>query len=147
MKIILQENVKNLGKSGDVVTVKDGFARNYLIPKNLAVKATADSMRAVEHQKKVIAHKVEKRSKEADNLLQALQGRSITVPKAVGKDDKLYGSVTPRDIELALIEENVKVDRKKIILTEGIKTLGVYPVTIELDQDKRIEIKVWVVAK
>lgn len=147
MKIILQENVKNLGKSGDVVTVKDGFARNFLIPKNLAVKATVDNMKAVEHQKKVIAHKVEKRGKEAENLLQALENRSITVPKAVGKDDKLYGSVTPKDIEAALLEENIKIDRKRIILTEGIKTLGVYPVKIALDQDRQVEIKVWVVAK
>jgi large subunit ribosomal protein L9 len=147
MKIILQEDVRNLGKSGDVVTVKDGFARNYLIPKNLAVKATGGSMKALEHQKKVISHRIEKRTKETASLLQSLENRSITVPKAVGKDERLYGSVTLKDIEAALLEENIRIDRKKIILAEGIKTLGVYPVKIAVDQDRQIEIKVWVVAK
>lgn len=147
MKIILQEDVKNLGKSGDILEVKDGYARNCLIPKSLAVKATTKNIKALNHQKKIIAHKVEKRKKDVQSLLEALENRSITVPKAVGKDDKLYGGVTQSDIESALLEENIKVDKKKIILDEGIKSLGVYTVKIALDTGTEVEIKVWVVAR
>ena len=147
MKIILQEDIKNLGRSGDIVTVKDGFARNYLIPKNLAIRATTKNVKALNHQKKLIDARVVKRKKMFESLKETLEGRSITVPKAVGKDEKLYGSVTARDIEHALIEENIKVDKKLILLEENIKTLGVYPVHIALGGGEKVEIKVWVVAK
>jgi large subunit ribosomal protein L9 len=147
MKIILQEDVKNLGKSGDILEVKDGFARNYLLPRNMAVKATMKKIQALEHQKRIVAHKVAKRKKTVESLREALEGRSITVPKNVGKDDKLYGSVTPKDIESAFKEENIDIDKKHIRLDESIKALGVYPVRIVLETETEVEIKVWVVAK
>ncbi|MFH1438415.1 MAG: 50S ribosomal protein L9 [Pseudomonadota bacterium] len=147
MKIILQEDIKNLGRSGDVVTVKDGFARNYLIPKNLAIRATTKNVKVLSHQKKLIDARIAKRKKTFESLKEALEGRSITVPMAVGKDEKLYGSVTARDIEHALLEDNIKVDKKLILLKENIKTLGVYPVHIALGDGEEVEIKVWVVAK
>ena len=147
MKIILREDVKNLGKTGDILEVKDGFARNYLIPRSLALRATTHNVRALAHQKKVVAQGMEKRKKDTQSLREALENRSITVPKAVGKDDKLYGSVTVTDIETALLEENIRVDRKKIVLPDTIKALGVYPVKVSLDPETQVEIKVWVVAK
>ena len=147
MKIILQEDVKNLGKTGDILEVKDGFARNYLIPRGLALRATTHNVRSLAHQKKVIAQGMEKRKKDTQSLREALENRSITVPKAVGKDDKLYGSVTPSDIETALLEENIRIDRKKIVLPDTIKALGVSPVKVSLAPETQVEIKVWVVAK
>jgi large subunit ribosomal protein L9 len=147
MKVILQEDVRNLGKSGDVLEVKDGFARNYLLPRNLAVKATTRNMRVLAHQKQMVSHKISKRQKEVVSLRESLENRSITVPKAVGKDDKLYGSVTVTDIEKALLDENIRVDRKRIVMGDPIKSLGVHPVKVALDSNSEVEIKVWVVAK
>ncbi len=147
MKVILQEDVRSLGKSGDILEVKDGYARNYLMPRNLAVRATTKNIKALNHQKQMVAHKVSKRQKEMVSLRESLENRSITVPKAVGKDDKLYGSVTVTDIEMALLEENIRVDRKRIVMGDPIKSLGVHPVRIALDSSNEVEIKVWVVAK
>jgi len=147
MKVILREDVKTLGKTGDLLEVKDGYARNYLLPRKLAVRATVGSVQTLAHQKREIAHVVEKRKKLNATLKEQLQNRSVTIARAVGKEERLYGSVTARDIEAALLEESIAVDRKRILVEEPIKTLGVYPIAVQLDEDERIEIKVWVVAK
>jgi large subunit ribosomal protein L9 len=147
MKVILQEDVEKLGKAGDIVTVKDGYARNFLIPRKLAVTVSSGNLKALEFQKKAISKRIEKRSRQAEELLKVLENHSVTIAKQAGKDDRLYGSVTQKDIEAALLEENIKVDRKQILLEEPIKTLGIFPVKIKIDKEKQVEIKVWVVAQ
>jgi len=147
MKVILQEDVEKLGKAGDIVTVKDGYARNFLIPRKLAVTVSSGNLKSLEFQKKAISKRIEKRSRQAEELLKVLENHSVTIAKQAGKDDRLYGSVTQKDIEAALLEENIKVDRKQILLEEPIKTLGIFPVKIKIDKEKQVEIKVWVVAQ
>src|SRR6185437_11305429 len=123
MQIILRDDLDNLGKSGEVVNVKPGYARNYLLPRGLAIKATASDVARVEHEKRVIA------------------------ARATGEEDKLFGSVTARDIAEALKEKGVHVDAKKIHLEEPIKALGLAEVPLKLGRGVTATIKVWVVKK
>ena len=147
MKVILREDVQDLGAIGDLVTVKDGYARNFLLPRQLAVKANTKNMRQIEHQKRLIeANKVRVRS-EAQDLATRLDGVSCTIPMLVGEQDKLFGSVTSKDIEEALLQEGIKLSRKRIILDEPIKSLGVYTVDVRLHSEVSGKLKVWVVAK
>jgi large subunit ribosomal protein L9 len=147
MKVILQEDVDNLGKSGALVNVSDGYARNFLIPRKLAVRATTRNLKELEHHKRVAQQRRDKRVKISAGLRQKLEGLSVTVTKPVGDNEKLYGSVTPRDIEQALKDEGVNVERKKLRIGESIRQLGVYDVHVKLEGGEEIPIKVWVVAK
>ena len=147
MQVILKEDVVSLGKSGDLVSVKPGFGRNYLIPQGKAVIATARSVAQLEHEKKLIAARNSKLLKDAQSIADRLAQIEITVERKVGSEDKLFGSVTTRDIEEALAEKGVKIDRKKIVLAEPIKSLGVYTVDIKLAPDVTGHLKLWVVAK
>jgi large subunit ribosomal protein L9 len=147
MKIILLQPVTGLGATGDTVTVKDGYARNYLIPNKLALPATANSARQVEHQKRLIESRLVQEKKRAEEEAQKLASISCTVERHVGEDDKLFGSVTNRDIAQALAAEGFIVDHSRILLEEPIKFLGVYHVPVHLHQDVETKVKVWVVAK
>ena len=132
MKVILKEDVETLGKRGDTIKVTDGYARNYLIPKGLAMEATSISAKAIEHERKLIAKRAEKEKKNAEALLASFAGVSISIARKTADQEKLFGSVTTKDIEKALEEKGHKVDRKPIVLDEPIKQIGVYPVKIKL---------------
>ena len=147
MKIILHEDVPDLGGIGDLVTVAPGYARNYLIPKGLAVQANVKNVRQLEHQKRMVERHKGKVRQNAADLAQKLESVSCTIPALVGEQDKLFGSVTTRDIEEALATEGVNISRRQIELEEPIKSVGVYTVNIRLHQDVRSKLKVWVGAK
>jgi large subunit ribosomal protein L9 len=147
MQVILRDDLDNLGKSGEVVNVKPGYARNYLLPRGLAIVATASDVKRVDHEKRVIAARTAKMAKEAQAEADSLSKISVSIARAVGEEDKLYGSVTSRDIAEALGGQNVKVDSKKIHLAEPIKTLGMTEVQVKLGRGVNATIKVWVVKK
>jgi len=145
MKVILTEDIPKLGKMGDLIQIKDGYARNYLIPRNLAVPANPQNIKALEHQKTLLKQKQNRIKREAEKLAQKIEKVSCTISKPAGEEDKLFGSVTSLDIEKSLKEEGIKIDRKKILLEEPIKTLGIYKVPIKLHPEVTANLKVWVV--
>ena len=145
MKIILREDVRNLGTAGSVVNVADGYARNFLLPRSLAVPATMNSIKAFEHEQRMAESKKAKRRKEADTIKNKLERVSCSISKKVGEQDKLFGSVTTQDIEKAFSAEGFQIDKKDILLTEPIKALGVYTVPIRIFDDVIANTKVWVV--
>ena len=147
MQVILKEDMDNLGKSGEVVNVRTGFGRNYLLPRGLAVLATAGDISRVEHEKKIIAARTAKLAKESQAEADRLSQVSVSIPRAVGEEDKLFGSVTTRDIAEALQQQGVTVDSKKIHLDEPIKALGLTEVSVKLGRGVQAKIKVWVVKK
>ncbi len=146
MNVILLHPVRGLGKTGETVKVADGYARNYLIPNQLALPANAGSAKAVEHQKKLIEGRLVQEKKQAETEAQELSATSCTIERLVGEENKLYGSVTDRDIAQALATEGFTVDHTAIQLEEPIKMLGVYKVAIKLHADVETKVKVWVVA-
>jgi large subunit ribosomal protein L9 len=147
MQVILREDVPNLGKSGDLVKVKPGYGRNYLIPQGLALAATTANVKQVEHHKKQIAAKNAKLQKDAQSMADRLGAIEVQIERQVGEENKLFGSVTTRDIEEALAEKGVKVDHRKIHLDEPIKTIGYQTVDVKLGQGVTGKIKVVVVPK
>ena len=147
MQLILKEDLDNLGKSGEVVSVKEGYGRNYLLPRGLAVVATADDVSRVAHEKRVIAARVAKMSKETQAEADRLGQLTVSIARAVGEEDKLFGSVTSRDIAEALAEQKIVIDTKKIHLEEPIKTLGLTEVQVKLGHGVSAKIKVWVIKK
>lgn len=147
MQVILREDVPNLGQTGELVNVKDGYGRNYLIPRGLAVLATPRNMRRLEHEKRVISQRDLKRRKDAQSVKKKIESLSLTIAKHTGEEDKLFGSVTTREIADALQEEGFNIDRRTIQLDQPIKTLGVYTVTVKLAREITANLKLWVVAK
>lgn len=132
MKLILKEEVPNLGSAGDLVDVKPGFGRNYLLPNGKAVLATDGALKQIEQLKVDAQHKAEKTIAEAKELANRLQSTSISIPASTGEDDKIHGTVTTMQIANALAEEGIEIDRRKISLDQEIKTLGEYTATVEL---------------
>lgn len=147
MQIILRQDVDNLGKSGEVVNVRDGYGRNFLLPQGLGVLATAKDVARVEHEKRVIAARTAKEKRELEGQASKLGAASVSISRAVGDEDKLFGSVTSRDIAEALAEQHITVDAKKIVLDEPIKTLGMTEVGVKLGHGVTATLKVWVVKK
>lgn len=145
MKIILREDYENLGVAGDVVQVKPGFARNYLFPKKIAYPARTNFVKMLEEEKRQKEHRRNKEKKDAEELAKTLENVSVTISVSVGEEDKMFGSVTTLDISEALTKQNLEIDRKKIILDEPIKELGIYSVPVKLHQEVEAKIKVWVV--
>ncbi len=145
MKIILLENVPSLGKAGDLVKVSAGYGRNYLIPQQKAILATEKSLKVVEHKKRQVQQRMEKTKKDSEKMGQRIEKLSCTFAKTVGESGKLFGSVTSMDIENYLRENGIEVDRKKIILEEPIKNLGMFTVPIKLNSEVTAHLKVWVV--
>lgn len=145
MKVILREDVGNLGTAGNIVKVADGYARNFLIPRNFAIPATSNNLKAFEHEKRMMEAKRAKRRKEAETLKGKLERISCSISKKVGEQDKLFGSVTTHDIEKAFAAEGFAIDKKDIVLAEPIKALGVYTVPVRIFDDVVANTKVWIV--
>lgn len=147
MQIILREDVANLGEVGDIVTVKAGFARNYLLPRGLAVQASARQMNRLEHEQRVIEARVSKERAGAESEKSALDSVILTIEKSVGENDKLFGSVTAMEIEALLKEQGYDIDRRRLQLSENIKTIGEFEIPVKLHRDVTATIKVLVVAR
>jgi len=145
MKVILRKEHEKLGQIGTVVDVKDGYARNYLIPKGLAYAATEGNMRALTEEKKQAEQRLVKERKVGERLAAELEKVSITLQMKVGEDEKLFGSVTSQMIADSLKEKNFEIDKRSIDLEEPIKALGIYNVSVKLPQGVLGKVKVWVV--
>lgn len=144
MLVILQKSVPNLGDVGDVVKVKDGYGRNYLVPRGFAVIADTKNTRRMEHQQRVVAATKAKAKSEAEALGAKLSGTAVTITAKVGDEGKIFGSVTNRDIAEALHAAGVEVDRKTIDIGEAIKTTGAYDVQVKLGMGVEATVKVFV---
>jgi large subunit ribosomal protein L9 len=147
MKLILREDVANLGHSGEVVEVKDGYGRNFLIPKKLAVAATRKNLGRLEHEKRVIGDAQKQKLTKAQKQSEELAAHSLTILCQVGEQDKLFGAVTNKDIAEALRRDGFNLDRRQIALEEPLKQLGVYTVAVKLGEGVEAKLKVWLVAK
>jgi len=147
MEVILRQDVTGLGKVGAVVKVKDGFARNFLIPNNLAVPLNAANLKKLEDEKQKKSLALEKAKKDAEALKEKLSGLSLTIPVLTQEEERLYGSITQIDLQRALKEEGFEIDKNSILLNEPIKSLGIYEVPIRLHPEVITEIKIWVVKK
>jgi large subunit ribosomal protein L9 len=145
MKVILRENVESLGQIGDLIDVKDGYARNYLLPRKIAYTAIKGNIRSLEEDKRNLAKKKEQEIRAAETLGGELEKVSVTIPVQVGEEDKIFGSVTSQMISDALKEKGYDIDKRKIEIDETIKSLGIYSITIKLHSSVNAKIKVWVV--
>lgn len=145
MEIILRKDIDRLGKSGDRVQVKDGYARNYLIPRGFAYEMSSSNRAMLEEEQKQVKIHEQRVFKHASDLAAAIERTSLTVKVLVGQDDKIFGAVTSQVIADLLVEKGLEVDRRKIQIDEPIKSLGVYDVPIKLHADVEAKVKVWVV--
>lgn len=145
MKVILKQDFEKLGKAGEVVEVKAGYARNYLVPRGIALEATPSNLRVFEEQKKLDAQRLDKAKKAALALAGKLEGVSCTAAVAAGEEDRIFGSVTSQTIAELLKEKGFDIDKKRILLEEPIKALGIYDVPIRLHPEVEVKVKVWVV--
>lgn len=147
MKVILQETVEGLGHVGDLLDVSDGFARNYLLPRCKALEASSRNVKALEHAKRVTAEKARKEKLQVEAFAKKISAVSLTVTAQVGKDDKMFGSVTVKDIVEGLAEHGFEVDRRKVQLAQPIKELGTFTVPVKLHRDVTASVSVSVVKK
>jgi large subunit ribosomal protein L9 len=145
VKVILRQNFEQLGQLGDVIEVKEGYARNYLIPKKIAYPATAGYLKTLEEEKKQVARREQKELRSAEKLATDLDKVSLTIPMKVGEEDKLFGAVTSQMIAEYLAEKGFDVDKRKIEVGDHIKALGVYSVEVKLHSNVTAKVKVWVV--
>jgi len=145
MKVILTDEIRGLGTRGDVVTVKDGYARNYLIPKNLAREATAGNLKSIEQERKKWALLAQQEKDVAQKAASSVQGVKVTIAKRVGEHGNLFGSVTANDIADALVAKGIEVDKRRIELAHPIKTLGTHDVDVRLHREVSAHIQVEVV--
>jgi len=145
MEILLRQDYKGLGSAGDIVRVKDGYARNFLIPKGIAYLASDSSKRQYENEIKQQAWRLNKDKKNAEELAKKLETVSCTITVQVGEEDKMFGSVTSQNIAEVLEAQGFAVDKRKILLEEPIKSLGIYSVPLKLHPEVEATVKVWVV--
>lgn len=145
MQVILRENVENLGRIGDVVNVTDGYARNFLLPRKLVLLADARNIEAVEHHKRTLEKKRLAQRAGSEELAKKLAEFSCTIHRKVGEGDKLFGSVSSADIAQAMKKAGFPVERRWIQLVHPIKGLGVHPVTVRIEPEVEVSVKVWVV--
>lgn len=145
MKVILTQTIDRLGKVGDIVNVKDGYARNYLFPKNAAKEATPGNMKTLDSLKKKQAAEDAEKLALAKALADKIAALSITVRAKAGEEEKLFGTVTTEMISMALGNEKILVDKKDIVLDEPIKKLGVYQVGVKVHPEVKASLKVWIV--
>jgi large subunit ribosomal protein L9 len=145
MEVILRTDVPKLGKAGDIVKVKDGFARNYLLPKGLAIPANQKTIKALENQRKIILAKAERERKKAQSLAEKLTGLTLTFYRKVIEGDRIYGSISAQDIVKALEGKGLSLERRFVLLDEPIKQLGTYEIPIRLGLGVEVKIKVEVV--
>jgi large subunit ribosomal protein L9 len=145
MKVILIDEIRGLGSRGDVVNVKDGYARNYLLPKNLAREATPGNVKSVEQERKKWALLAQTEKDAASKAAEAVKGTKVTVQKRVGENGQLFGSVTPNEIADALNAKGLQVDKRRIELAHPIKSLGTHDVEVKLYRDVTAQIQVEVI--
>lgn len=142
MKVILKQDIPSLGKAGQVVTVKDGYARNYLIPKGLALVADEKNLKLLEYQRRKIEEEAKRRRQDAESVAQRLREIELNIKAKAGEDQKLFGSITPKDVSEALQSLGFTIDKKQIEITEPIKRLGDYEVEVKLDSNVVAKVKV-----
>ncbi len=147
MQVILREDIDKLGKIGDLVKVKDGFGRNYLIPQKKAIEATPKNVNAMDHARKMVADRLRKLKKEATADADRIKALAVTIKAKAGEEGKLFGSVTSMDIAEAMNAQGVTIDKRKIALEEPIKRLGEFSVPVKLHTDVVVDLKVTVVAE
>jgi len=147
MKVILRKDVTTLGRIGEIVTVKDGYGRNYLIPRNYAYYATPSAMRTLEVEKKQYAKRLAKEKSTFESLALELADKQVSIAMKVGEEGKLYGSVTPAMIAQELTIFGYDIDKRLIHIEEPIRSLGVFDVKIKLHPDVVATIKVWVISE
>ncbi|GAB4381361.1 MAG: 50S ribosomal protein L9 [Calditrichia bacterium] len=145
MKVILRQDYEQLGKAGDTVEVKRGYANNYLIPKKIAYPAKPNFVKMIQEEMRQKSLRLNKEKIQAEHLAKKMESVSVTLAVSVGEGDKMFGSVTNQDIAEALKQQGYDIDRKKIILEEPIKQLGIYSVPIRIHPEVEATIKVWVV--
>ena len=147
MKVILLKDVEKLGSIGDEIKVKDGYARNYLIPKKLAAEATKGALRILEQKKREKEARDKEIKEELEKIAKKIEESSFTITIEVGEEDKVFGSVTSEMIADCLNGEGIEIDKRKIVLPEPIKALGVYDVEIRLHPEVKTQARVWIVKK
>lgn len=148
MKVIIQQDFKKLGKRGDVVSVNDGYARNYLIPRGIVIEATESNMKQLKEQKSAQDHRLERETAEAQKLAEKLTGAAVVIKAKAGEAGKLFGSVTAAEIGAKLSEKlGITIDKRQIELPEPIKSVGTHPVTVKLHPGVVSNCKVHVTAE
>jgi large subunit ribosomal protein L9 len=147
VKVILRDDIKGLGACGQVVEVKGGYARNYLIPNNLATQASTGNLKAIDEIKTQKNLRDNKRKREAEKIKDKLEKVSLTAEVQVGEEDKLFGSVTAANIVALLKGHGFEIDKHLVHLEEPIKALGIYTIPIKLEKDVTANVKIWVVKK
>ena len=146
LQVILKQDVDKLGNAGELVRVKPGFARNYLLPRGLAVIATGENIKQIDHERRIAVALAEKHRKFAEGAAAQIEGLTIEIQMQTGEGDKLYGSVTARDIAQALASRGIEVDRKKLQIPDTIRALGQYDITAKLGHDVNATFKLVVSA-
>ena len=146
MRIVLQHNVDQLGIIGDVVTVKNGYARNYLIPRGLAMPASRRNIKVLEHHARILERRREKVLAEAQSFADRVEGAVVTFERNAGGEGKLFGSVSSKDIEAELLKQDLMVSRRQIVLKEPIKAVGTFEIAVRIHTQLRVNIKVVVAA-
>jgi len=145
VEVLLREDVEHLGRRGQIVRVKAGYARNYLLPRGLAVLATSANVKAIEQERQLLARREARERAQAEELVERLRDLVLVFPRKVGDQDLLFGSVTAMDIAHALAERGIEVDRRKILLEHPIKYLGEYTIPVKVHRDVTAEIRIQVV--
>ncbi|HJQ83221.1 MAG TPA: 50S ribosomal protein L9 [Candidatus Binatia bacterium] len=147
MQVILRDDVPNLGKIGEVVRVKPGYARNFLLPRGLAVEANPKNLRVLEHQKRLIEAKAAREHKSAEAAAKRLDGLALTIRARAGEEGRLFGSVTNMDVERLLAEKGFQVERRRISLEEPIKQLGTFPIAVQVGRAVKATVQLTVEAE
>lgn len=147
MKVILRQDIPDLGKVGQTVQVKNGYGRNYLIPRNLAIPATKGNLKSIDEVRNQNEIRLRKKLREAEKVKDKLESISLTSEVLVGEEDKIFGSVTAQNIVELLNAEGVSVEKKNVLLDEPIKSLGVYTVPVKIEKDLIANVKLWVIRK
>jgi len=145
MKVILKEDISSLGRMGDLIDVANGYARNYLIPQNKALPATHKNLKVLEQQRQVLLQKREREKHRAQNLAAKLATLTCEIPKQVGEEGKIFGSVTTMDIAHCLEQKGIQIDRKKIVLDQPIKHAGEYEVPVKLHPEVQTFLKIRII--
>jgi large subunit ribosomal protein L9 len=147
VEVILRDDVAHLGKIGDVVRVKPGYARNFLFPRGLAIEANSKNLRVLDHHKRVIGAAADRQRKAAEGMATKLQGLKLTVRARAGEEGRLFGSVTNLDVERLLADAGFTIDRRRITLDEPIKQLGTYPIVVQVGRDVKATVELTVAAE
>jgi large subunit ribosomal protein L9 len=147
MKVILKQDIPDLGKAGKIIEVKSGYARNFLMPRNLVIMATKANVRAIEEIEKQNKTRERKLRNEAEKLKAKMEQMSLTIEVLVGEEDKIFGSVTAQNVAEMLETEGIRVDKRNINLEDPIKSLGVYTIPVKIEKDIVANVKVWVIRK